>query len=98
VTGDIDGPEECVVDSRFWGLWAIDTRGVYFIDIPPINGSRPQLKFFEFASKRIARLRELDHAVNPWSPGIAISPDGRWLLYEQLEQQVANIVLVENFR
>jgi Tol biopolymer transport system component/DNA-binding winged helix-turn-helix (wHTH) protein len=99
VAGDIHSPEECVVGSlRFWGLWAIDTRGAYFIDIPPRNGSKPQLKFFDFASKRISTLREFDYAISPWNPGIALSPDGRWLVYEQLEQQVANIVLVENFR
>ncbi len=31
-------------------------------------------------------------------PTLTVSPDGRWLLYAQLDRQVSNILLVENFR
>jgi hypothetical protein len=35
-----------------------------------------------------------------WSntPGFAISPDGRWLLYTSLESTDADLMLVNNFR
>jgi hypothetical protein len=31
-------------------------------------------------------------------PGLSFSPDGRWLLFCQFEQNTSNIMLVENFR
>jgi hypothetical protein len=35
-----------------------------------------------------------------WSntPGFAISPEGRWLLYTSLESTDADLMLVDNFR
>jgi hypothetical protein len=30
--------------------------------------------------------------------GFSVSPDGRWLLYAQVDEDTAHIMLVENFR
>jgi hypothetical protein len=32
------------------------------------------------------------------SGALAVSPDGRWILYEQFEQAGSELMLVENFR
>ena len=31
-------------------------------------------------------------------PGLALSPEGRWLLFNEIDQQLSEIMLVENFR
>jgi hypothetical protein len=31
-------------------------------------------------------------------PRLAVSPDGRWILYDQLDQSGSDIMLVENFQ
>jgi hypothetical protein len=33
-----------------------------------------------------------------YNPGLALSPDGRWLLYAQIDRYGADLMLAENFR
>jgi hypothetical protein len=34
----------------------------------------------------------------PFFLGLSVSPDGRWLIYSQLDQSGSDIMLMENFR
>jgi hypothetical protein len=58
----------------------------------------PTLEFFDFASRRATRLANLEREPTRFEPGLAISPDGRTILYTQTDQADSDIVLVENFR
>jgi hypothetical protein len=40
----------------------------------------------------------LDGRPVPYEPGMAVSPDGRSLLYTQEDERSSDIMLVENFR
>jgi hypothetical protein len=55
------------------------------------------LKFFDLASKRITELAALEKPVNRTIPAICLSPDGRHLVYTQLERAGSDVMLVENF-
>jgi hypothetical protein len=33
-----------------------------------------------------------------WIPSLAVSPDGKHLLYTQIDQQGSDLMLMENFR
>ena len=35
---------------------------------------------------------------NPWGSYITVSPDGRWVLYPQLDSAGSDLMPVENFR
>ena len=83
---------------HFWGLWALAKGGIYYLDLPQTPNSKIDLEFFDLEQKRTTKLAQLGEPLNPWNPAIALSPDGRSLLYEQLERPVSNIVLLENFR
>jgi hypothetical protein len=77
--------------------WAVAENGIYFI--PRKETHRPLLKFFSFAAGRttqIARLEKDD--INGVRSGMAISPDGRWLLFALTEHESGDIMMVENFR
>ena len=71
--------------------WVPDQHGIYFIE--PARRSR-------ITGLPLATSRRLPLAKEPGvlNAGLALSPDGRWLLYAQLDRSGADIMLVENFR
>ncbi len=93
------GEEERVLESVRFGYWAVGRTGIYFIDFDmPSEAGRP-IKFFDFLSRRVRQLGTVENTVK-WTntPGFAISPDGRWVLYTSLESTNADLMLVDNFR
>jgi Tol biopolymer transport system component/DNA-binding winged helix-turn-helix (wHTH) protein len=81
--------------SQFADAWALSPTGIYFINPAP---PRAGIDFFEFASARILRVVDLPGRPAPWGGPLAISPDGRRLLYPQVDGIASDIMLVENFR
>jgi Tol biopolymer transport system component len=93
------GHEERVLESVRFGYWAIAHSGIYFIDFHvPSDAPRP-VRFFNFQSRQVTQVGTVESTVS-WSntPGFAISPDGRWLLYTSLESTDVDLMLVDNFR
>ena len=96
----VSGGEETEViafpKAGFWGYWALVDAGIYFVD----TESRPQpaLKFLNFARNLVEQVVALERAPVPLEPGLAVSPDGRWILYAQEDHRSGDIMLVENFR
>jgi Tol biopolymer transport system component/predicted Ser/Thr protein kinase len=73
---------------------AIVDSGVYFVPVPkPTAGST--IQFLSFATNRIRPAASVE---KPLCCGLAVSPDGKWILYGQLDQAGSEVVLVENFR
>jgi Tol biopolymer transport system component len=93
------GDEVQLLASARFGYWALARRGIYFVDFDETpDGPRP-VKFYDLGSHRITQIGTLEETV-AWTttPGFAISPDGRWLLYTNLESTEADLMLVDPFR
>ncbi|HSE31047.1 MAG TPA: protein kinase [Pyrinomonadaceae bacterium] len=92
------GNEERVFDQGTTGMMFITPEGVCFFD--PTLAAAPAVKFFNFASRQVTTLVTLDPAkiYAPLGSKLAVSPDGQWVLYSQLDQNDLEIMLVENFR
>ena len=93
------GEEERVLESVRFGYWAVARSGIFFIDFDvPGEAVRP-MRFFDFQSRRVKQVGAVENTVR-WTdtPGFAVSPDGRWLLYTSLESTDADLMLVDNFR
>ncbi len=71
--------------------WAVVADGIYFT---PLNNPRT-ISFFDFARRMT---REVFRADKDLSDGMSISPDGRYMLYSQVDEVGAEIMLVNNFR
>jgi Tol biopolymer transport system component/DNA-binding winged helix-turn-helix (wHTH) protein len=76
---------------RYNDAWAATTAGIYYTD----SSSRPiSVNFYELASRTTRRLMTLKQTPVPGAgPGIAVSPDGRWLLYTQVDDEQSEIML-----
>jgi Tol biopolymer transport system component len=93
------GDEQRILESVRFGYWAVVPRGIYFIDFDVPSDARRPVRFFNFQSRQVTQVGTVENTVS-WSdtPGFAISPDGRWLLYTSLESTDADLMLVDNFR
>ena len=92
------GEETAVLDfpkATLWGYWALVNDGIYFVDAE--GSSRPALRFFDFGTSRVSHVVDLEGKPIAHEPGLAISPDGKWLLYEQVDYRSVDIMLVESF-
>jgi Tol biopolymer transport system component len=83
-------------DAGYWRYWAVQDDGIYFV--APVASARPAIKFFSFATHGVTPLGVLERDPLQGPPGLTISPDGRWLLYAQVDQSVSDLMLVEGFR
>jgi Tol biopolymer transport system component len=96
----VEGGEEIQVMNQpkagCWGYWALADGGIYYVNTEV--WSHPTLEFFSFADGRRKQIAEMEKGISKWSPGLAISPDGGSILYTQVDQNVSDITLVENFR
>jgi Tol biopolymer transport system component len=95
-----DGRNETqVIESVRFGYWGVLPGGIYFVDFDVPDGAARPVRFFNFRSRTTTQVGSVEATV-AWhnTPGFAVSPDGRWLLYSSLESSEADLMLVENFR
>ena len=63
-----------------------------------VNAGRRLIRFFSFATRRITPLVTVNGEALYWLPGLALSADGKRLLFAQPEPRKDEIMLMENFR
>jgi Tol biopolymer transport system component len=76
------------------GQWTVGPDGIYFFATPDERG-RSEMRLYEFATGRTKKILTVDRTT---AMSIAVSPDGRTILYPQFDDQGSDLMLVENFR
>ncbi len=91
------GKETKVLDSVSpTGQWALGNEGIYFVSEADSRG-RAEVFLYEFAASRTRKILTIDLGGSTWGH-IAVSPDGRTVLYNRLDEAGSDLMLVENFR
>jgi Tol biopolymer transport system component len=86
------GPEEQVIGAPVpdsTSHWAISQAGIYMID------ANADLLLFEPLHRKITKLTHNPNFRTNWS--MTVSPDGRELLWSQMDGTQSDLVLVDNF-
>jgi Tol biopolymer transport system component/DNA-binding winged helix-turn-helix (wHTH) protein len=78
--------------SGYFNLAIVD-KGIYFV--PQQDAPSPySIQFLDLQTNKIRQIASFE---KPISDGIALSPDGLWILYSQTEKLGTELRLVENF-
>ena len=95
------GEEAKVLDEppeRYWGYFVIGGGGIYYLGDIAVSGKhKPGFKSFNFATRKITVIGETEKDPDRGAPGMSVSPDGRFILYVQLDDIGYNLILAENF-
>ena len=93
------GEEVRVLDSVFNNSYSVTKEGVYFISslgpVQPGPGIIGEIRFLRFSTGEIQKVFSVP---KPVFVGFSVSPDGRSILYTQIDRQGADLMLVEGFR
>jgi hypothetical protein len=73
----------------------VASDGIYFASP---EQHRAAIKFYDFRSQKITTVAYWDKQPFAGDPGMGVSPDGKWILYVQLDEARNNLMLAENFR
>jgi Tol biopolymer transport system component/DNA-binding winged helix-turn-helix (wHTH) protein len=78
-------------DGSDWFNWGVTSKGIYFLDS---HAKPPAIKFYEFSTGR-----QFSIFVPSQRPetGLAVSSDGNYLVYVQVDLEESSIMLVKNF-
>lgn len=79
-----------LTSSTDYRTWTVVSDGVYFIQRD--SSYVPHLVFFDFGTQTTTTVYPLPYISN--KSGLSRSPDGRWLLYGQMDQSESDIVLL----
>jgi Tol biopolymer transport system component len=89
----VEGGQETLVvkelGAGMFDCWGLTDEGIYFY-----NEHTNSIDFFGFATRQITQVAKPEKQGGP----LAVSPDGRWILFSQVDVDTSHIMMVENFR
>ena len=79
----------------YWGHFAVTDTGIYLLDSHA--APKPAIMFYNFQTKRLTPVLQLEDLPVSWTANLAASPDGRTVLFSQATRH-SSITMVENFQ
>ena len=90
VSGGPEAPLEKMPKLSYEDAWVATAAGIYYTD----SEAKPvTVNFYDFTTRATRTLMTLKQTAIPAGPGLAVSPDGHWLLYSQVENEQSEIML-----
>jgi Tol biopolymer transport system component/DNA-binding winged helix-turn-helix (wHTH) protein len=87
------GPEQQLTDSLYRFNFSVTRTGIYYMT-PASSDTNAALNRYSFATGTVETIA----AIGRPELGLAVSPDGRYLAYAQLDDPLSNLMLIDNFR
>ena len=87
------GPEQQIADSLYRTNFAVTSRGIYYMTSPDFS-RKSALKFYNFSTQATT----ITLPIGLPEFGLDVSPDGRYLAYDQIDNPGSVLMLIENFR
>jgi Tol biopolymer transport system component/DNA-binding winged helix-turn-helix (wHTH) protein len=79
----------------YWGHFAVTDTGIYLLDTDAVP--KPTIMFYNFQTKRLTPVLQLEDIPGSWSANLAASRDGRTALFSQSTRH-SSITMAENFQ
>jgi Tol biopolymer transport system component len=99
VGGGAEKPVLPNLSRRMWGNWVVVEKGIYFIDYDdPEDVRSAWLRYYSLESRTSKKISKLANPPAAWDNGLAVSPDGKTVLYSQVDRYGYDIMLLPNFR
>jgi Tol biopolymer transport system component len=86
------GKERQVLESVSWMNFAVVPEGIFFL--PGHTNQTHSIQFFNFLTAATMPIAPIEGTVDI---GLSVSPDQRYILYSQNDQQSSELMLVEKF-
>lgn len=87
------GQESQVLPSVVNRAFSLVNEGIYFIPGPGADG-KSSIQFLSFATGKVKTVAPISR---PPHGGLSVSPDGRFILFSQVDEVGTDLMLVENF-
>ncbi len=91
------GPEESVdkdLSGILWCMWKLTDKGIYFIK--PDTTQKGHVYVYNFSTRHTNQIAITEKVIYAYS-GVDVSPDGRSLLYTQVDRIESDIMLIQHF-
>jgi Tol biopolymer transport system component/predicted Ser/Thr protein kinase len=91
------GAEESVdkdLSGLLWCMWKLTDKGIYFIK--PDTTQKGHVYLYNFSTRHTNQIAITEKVIYAYS-GVDVSPDGRSLLYTQVDQIESDIMLIQHF-
>lgn len=82
------------LQARDWSNWAVRGAGIYYVD--RVQSNQIQLAFYDYEQGASRLVYPLGQRTT--NPGIAVSPNGRSVLFARIDQYASDLMRVDGFR
>jgi Tol biopolymer transport system component len=94
-TDGSDAQQIAVMPSNEEDVWVPFGSGIYFFHYTDDN--KQEIDFLDLSTKKVRPVFFPEKGGADWIGGLSVSPDGRWLLFSQMDDLSSDLMLVENW-